>query len=339
MSKLLTISIAAYNVEQYLKETLESFIVPETMDDVEVLIIDDGSKDRTESIAREYQERYPDTFKYVKKENGGHGSTINKGIALATGKYFRVVDGDDYVSKQAFLDYIDRLRTCDEDMIVSDFRVVDSRGKIKVDPSIMEHGTNPFDQLRDGKHYDFSEPINTRVFGLSSVTIKTSLLQKNNVKITEKCYYVDVEFIIWCIFLAEGYTFFSCPVYMYRKDENGNNSVNKQNMIKNVAMQEKVALRLCEIYEELQKCCKNKIKLSAIINRIGISLGATYRTYMLMPLRDCEKNIKRIDHVVRKKYPNASEQLENVIFIKCVRSCGYFFIPFTRGIYRIYIER
>ena len=94
MYKLLTISVAAYNVEKYLEQTLSSLNDQRFLDDIEVLIVDDGSKDGTKDIALKYQNMAPDTFKYVQKENGGHGSTINRGIELATGKYFRVIDGD-----------------------------------------------------------------------------------------------------------------------------------------------------------------------------------------------------------------------------------------------------
>ena len=96
--KLLTISIAAYNVEKFLDKTLSSLCNESISEDVEVLIIDDGSKDKTSDIAKKYEKKNPKIFKYVYKENGGHGSTINKGIELAQGKYFRVLDGDDYFS-------------------------------------------------------------------------------------------------------------------------------------------------------------------------------------------------------------------------------------------------
>ena len=91
MSKILSVTIPTYNVEKYLKQCLDSFIIPEIIDDMEILIVNDGSTDSSPIIAKEYTEKYPDTFKLINKENGGHGSTINTGIANATGKYFKVV--------------------------------------------------------------------------------------------------------------------------------------------------------------------------------------------------------------------------------------------------------
>ena len=96
--KILSVSIASYNVEAYLEECLESFVNSKVMDDLEVLVIDDGSSDSSPEIAQWYVDKFPDTFRLIRKENGGHGSTINKGIEVASGKYFKVVDGDDWVN-------------------------------------------------------------------------------------------------------------------------------------------------------------------------------------------------------------------------------------------------
>ena len=98
--KLLTVSIAAYHVEDYLRETLDSFLIPEVTDQLEVLIVNDGSGEGVNEIAREYQTNYPDVFRLIDKENGGHGSTVNRGIEEAAGRYFKTVDGDDYVSAE-----------------------------------------------------------------------------------------------------------------------------------------------------------------------------------------------------------------------------------------------
>ena len=96
-NKVLSVVIPAYNMEKYIKQTLDSLICDEYMDKLEVLVIDDGSKDDTAAIAKTYEDRYPGTFRVISKENGGHGSALNKGIELATGKYYRPLDADDWV--------------------------------------------------------------------------------------------------------------------------------------------------------------------------------------------------------------------------------------------------
>ena len=91
MEKLLTFSIAAYNVEKYLTKLITSIAEAGHLPEMEILVINDGSKDGTAKLTKEYESEYPDLVRLVDKENGGHGSTINRGIIEATGKYFDLV--------------------------------------------------------------------------------------------------------------------------------------------------------------------------------------------------------------------------------------------------------
>ena len=84
--KLLTISIAAYNVEAFIEQALSSVCVPEIIDRLEIFVVDDGGTDGTLDIARRFAERYPASVFLVHKENGGYGSTVNYSLAHATGK-------------------------------------------------------------------------------------------------------------------------------------------------------------------------------------------------------------------------------------------------------------
>ena len=205
--KILTVSIAAYNVEEFLKDTLESLCDKRYINDIEVLVIDDGSKDNTGIIATEFQKKYPTSIKYIAKENGGHGSTINKGIELASGKYFRILDGDDYVDRDAFYSYITKLKSCDIDVVITDYWWVDNL------KNKYQHGHKIFSVLQNNVEFQYDHSIDSSIFGLSTLSIKTELLQMANVKITEKCFYVDVEFIIWAVYLSKSYVYFNDKVY------------------------------------------------------------------------------------------------------------------------------
>ena len=122
--KILSVSIASYNVEKFLDQTLESCLVPEIMDRLEVIIVNDGSKDGTADVAKKYTEKWPDTFILVDKKNGGYGSTVNVGIKTATGKYFRLLDGDDWFDKDGLREFIGILEQAQEDMVIARFRRV-----------------------------------------------------------------------------------------------------------------------------------------------------------------------------------------------------------------------
>ena len=97
--KYISFAIPSYNSQEYMAKAIESILPGK--EEVEIIIVNDGSKDRTSEIAHEYMEKYPDIVKVVDKENGGHGDAVNAGLSHATGKYFKVVDSDDWVDEEA----------------------------------------------------------------------------------------------------------------------------------------------------------------------------------------------------------------------------------------------
>ena len=105
--KLLSIAIPCYNSQDYMAHCIESLLPGG--EDVEILIVNDGSKDDTAKIADEYAAKYPTIVKAIHKENGGHGSAVNTGIENATGIYFKVVDSDDWVKEDAYLAILEKL--------------------------------------------------------------------------------------------------------------------------------------------------------------------------------------------------------------------------------------
>lgn len=99
--KILTVSIAAYNADWCLKKCLDSFIASKYLDLLDIIVVNDGSKDNTAAIASEYVKKFSASIRLINKENGGHGSTINTSIDNAMGKYFKIVDSDDWVDTEA----------------------------------------------------------------------------------------------------------------------------------------------------------------------------------------------------------------------------------------------
>lgn len=122
--KYISFAIPCYNSAAYMDRAVESIL--KGGEDVEIIIVNDGSKDDTSKIAHEYEEKYPTIVRAVDKENGGHGDAVNAGLDHAEGKYFKVVDSDDWVNKEA---YISILKTLYEllrgpetvDLLISNF--------------------------------------------------------------------------------------------------------------------------------------------------------------------------------------------------------------------------
>lgn len=106
--KLLSIAIPSYNSQDYMEHCIESLLAGG--EDVEIIIVDDGSVDRTAEIADRYASQYPTIVKAVHQENGGHGEAVNAGIRNASGLYFKVVDSDDWVDGEAYRKILDVLR-------------------------------------------------------------------------------------------------------------------------------------------------------------------------------------------------------------------------------------
>lgn len=122
--KILSIAIPCYNSEAYMEKCIDSLLVGG--EDVEILVVNDGSSDRTAEIADAYAKKYPTIVKAIHQENGGHGEAVNAGIRNASGLYFKVVDSDDWVNAEA---YEQILKTLEElirgpktvDLLISNF--------------------------------------------------------------------------------------------------------------------------------------------------------------------------------------------------------------------------
>lgn len=315
--KTLTISIAAYNVEKTLEKTLSSLNDQRFLDDIEVLIVDDGSKDKTEEVAMKYERIAPDTFKYVKKENGGHGSTINKGIELATGKYFKVLDGDDWVNTENFVKFIEQLKNENADLILTKYARVFPNNHKEVIENLKKFDKN--------KLYDMNDDFDIPRIEMHMITVKTQLLKNNNVKITENSFYVDQEYNMWSLYLAQTLKVYDYVIYMYRFGA-AEQSVSKEKMLKNVNMQVNIALNLIKMYTKFQsqEMTENKDKLT--FSWVDHAVAATMRTYLLMDsAKKAREKVKEFDQKVQSQSQDTFEQLNTDLFIKLMRSNGLIF--------------
>ena len=122
MEKLLSIAIPCYNSQDYMEKAITSLL--DEKEDIEILLVDDGSKDNTGIIGDSYASRYPGTIISLHQENGGHGEAVNTGIRYASGKYFKVLDSDDWFDKKAFKKVIEQLKALEENKQEVDMMVV-----------------------------------------------------------------------------------------------------------------------------------------------------------------------------------------------------------------------
>ena len=241
MEKILTVAIPSYNVSKYLDEILPTFLCNEIMNDIEILIVNDGSKDNTAEIASRYEEEYKGVIRLINKENGGHGSTINRGIEEANGKYFKVVDGDDWVDSKEFIRYVEALKNIDADAILTPFNRVNIESG-----EITKKG---FSDLKHGTTYKVDNIICklSNKYQMHSITFKSEVLKKIP-KIRENCFYVDQEYVNYPLKYIKTITYLDCTIYQYRVGNN-EQSMSFKNMQKNRNMHINVFFDILSFYE------------------------------------------------------------------------------------------
>lgn len=271
MKKILSISVAAYNLESMIRQCLDSFVHPEILEKVEVLVTDDGSKDHTREIVKEYEEKYPGTFKLIAQKNAGPGSTVNSGIAHASGKYFRMVDGDDWVNTKDMPAYLDYLETHDTDMVCTSFCCVDNdTGEKK--PEILKmpvmNQEIAFESVAENLHLE-----------MHNVTYRTELLKKNRITL-DNGFYTDVEYLLFPTPYIRTIVFLDQMIYMYRVSL-ATQSMNIKSLQKNEKMHRQVLDHLMHEYEEYRASKLWNVKSGAYYcKRIASMAGTQLSIYL-----------------------------------------------------------
>ena len=238
--KLMTFAIPSYNSEKFLASCLESLLIG-VDDKIEVIVINDGSKDRTSEIAHEYAKKYP-FIKVVDKENGGHGSGINVGIDNATGLYFKMLDSDDHVDKEGLLSLLAMIEKHQKentlpDLYFADYYSVPEGSEEKV-PTSHKKWVKKMNVVSDFSN--FKKVPEHKYFMVHELFVKTSVLKDNNVRLVEKVFYEDSKYVLDCFINSKTFCYVDKPIYLYTVGRIGQ-SVSMDKMDKNYMHMVKVA--------------------------------------------------------------------------------------------------
>ncbi len=293
MDKTLTISVAAYNVEPFLKKCLDSLVVDEVLEDLDVIIENDGSKDKTAQIANEYVEMYPDSFRLINKENGGYGSTINQSIKLARGKYFKLLDGDDWFEKDGLISLIRRLKKLDSDCVITRFN------KVKDETFTYEEVVPAYHPLEGNivKVAAIKKPV---IFGHWQLTVKTEHLKHENISLPEHMFYTDQLFVVHSLSGIETISFLDFPVYSYRVGRDGQ-TVSRQSRIKNADQAVTVFKYILDVYSEKVEQGKSNPVLQA---RVARYYHYVIKTLLLLPRSmNAFKQLISLEKYTKEKSP------------------------------------
>jgi len=236
--KLLTVAIPSYNSEAYLSKCIESLLPGG--EDVEIIVVNDGSKDRTSAIGHEYEAKYPGIVRVIDKPNGGHGSAVNAGLAAANGLYFKVVDSDDWVKESAYLAVLDKLRefagsSVVLDMLIANYVYEKEGAKRK---RVMRYGH----ALPEGRVFGWDEVGHFRkgkYMLMHSVIYRTRLLRECGINLPHHTFYVDSIFVFEPLPYVKNMYYMDVNLYRYyigREDQ----SVNEKVMISRIDQQIRV---------------------------------------------------------------------------------------------------
>ena len=291
--KVLTVSVAAYNVGETLDEALAPFTKSKRLDDIEILIVNDGSKDNTAEIASRYVSEYPQSFRLINKENGGWGSTLNASFAEARGVFFKQLDGDDFYSEENLDDFIDYLRDCDADLVCCPYVNFENMsggitGIVKTLHFLPQMKALPV------------EEVGNFTPAMHSVTVRTSILTENNIHITEKCFYTDVEYTLKSYNNSATVSFYPFPIYHYRLARDGQ-SMSIAGVRKNYRDHVKMLTTMLEYFD-------NEVKRPLVRENIELRLYVAvlyqYLFFMaLKPTKEHRDEMRAFDNMIKEKYP------------------------------------
>lgn len=267
--KLLSVAIPCYNSQDYMRKCVDSLLVGG--EDVEILIVDDGSTDDTAAIADEYMAAYPSIVKAIHKENGGHGSAVNTGLEHATGLYFKVVDSDDWVKESAYFKVLEVLRDVTAgdttlDMLITNF-VYEKAGEARHKVMKYRHAL-PQDRIftwNEVRHFHKGQYIL-----MHSVIFRTRLLRECGLKLPDNTFYVDNLFVFEPLPYVRNLYYLDVNFYRYFIGREGQ-SVNEEIMISRIDQQIKVnKIMMDYMADHMDKLCNRRKLKNYMLNYLEI---------------------------------------------------------------------
>ena len=248
MGKLLSFAIPCYNSAEYMEHCINTVLAGG--DEVEVIIVDDGStKDNTYEIAKRYEKEYPDIVKAVHQENGGHGEAVNTGLKHATGRFFKVVDSDDWVDGKSYKRMLATLRSFEEgsepDMVIANYvyeKVGAKRKKV-----IHYENVFPVEQMFTWDDINIGDFKVDQYILMHTVVYRTQLLKDCGLELPKHTFYVDNIFVFEPLPYVKNMYYVNTNFYRYfigREDQ----SVNESVMISRIDQQLSVNKRMIDSF-------------------------------------------------------------------------------------------
>lgn len=300
MEKLLSIIIPTYNMEQLLPRCLDSLVSAVNNDLLEVMVVNDGSKDESLRVANEYKERYPNVVNVIDKPNGNYGSTINAALPLVKGKYVKILDADDWFDTRELERLLNEMANVDVDLIVTHFTQLEPGGRWQ----LVKYNTMGREVYEYGRVYNLDDVLKDgyiRFFLMHAIAWRTQMLRDMGYRQTEGISYTDTEWASVPVYVAQTIVFFPLNVYQYNMDREGQ-TMDPKVLMKSVRQLDRVFAGLLEFYRTYDKAQLSEIRKNFIRQYLANRVRILYKIYLLdMPRKDFEpKELEELDARYRK---------------------------------------
>lgn len=290
MEKILSIIIPTYNMAALLPRCLDSLTTSGVLDDLDILVVNDGSTDSSRAVAYSYAERYPQSIKVVDKKNGNYGSTINAALPLAVGEYVKVLDSDDWFDSQALAKYVAELKSLEQevDVSVTHFLMIHEGGRTET-VKYQNYGREPYTY---GKVYNLDKVLGDgfiRYFLMHSLTYRTQLLRDHGYRQTEGISYTDIQWSSYPFFWAGSIVFHDLVVYRYNMDREGQ-TMDPAVIRKSLPQLERMTMDLMDFYRKADMSDLSEARVGFLRQYFKNRLRLLVKTHLMdIPRREFDK--------------------------------------------------
>lgn len=282
MNKIISFIIPSYNVEQYLSRALDSFLLNklqnklDLQEKIEVIVVDDGSKDGTANIAEKYVKQNPNVFRLLKKENGGHGSAINEGTRLAVGKYLKIIDADDWIVTENLPSLIENLESCEADVVLNPFHMVNMQtNNREIQCMYLENYKRTYTLNEIMGNWELFRNCMT----FHGIMYKREFYEDYRHELPEKIFYEDQEYA--SIPCCHAKTILAINLFLYQYlIGNETQSISSHNQLKRISHIEQVTQHMLRYYIE------------------HTELSDSGRTYLLKKIEDISMSYYVIANII-----------------------------------------
>ena len=320
-NKMLTVSVAAYNVETTIERTLDSLVKDEpkeVLDALEIIVVNDGSKDGTLNLIKKYEESYPGTVRIIDKANGGWGSTVNASLREASGKYFRLLDGDDCFVAENLADYLEFLKTSETDLVLTPFiKRYPDKDIVEIHHPEIGQNVSAFSDLN----------VNSDLY-MHGTSVKTDKFRNIGFEITEKCFYTDNEYVFKAIVASDSIQRYDKTIYIYHLGITGQ-SVGAEGLRKHHVDTTKVLSKMYSIYKgflntpDAETTSSRTAKLQFLQKGLVFIADLVFVAYLVTGTPEAKSELKAFDAELKDKYKEIDNLIQGNKKIRALRASGF----------------